>query len=70
MASGNYCPNCGAALYVDGCHSCGWGRAPDPTEAPTPEPASDPTAVPEQPPVNTPDPVPADSPAPDPAPEG
>lgn len=46
MASGNYCPNCGAALYVDGCHSCGWGRAPDPTEAPTPEPASQPTEAP------------------------
>lgn len=37
LASGNYCPVCLSALYIDGCHNCGYGQTP----APEPEPAPD-----------------------------
>ena len=67
LASGYYCPNCLSALYIDGCHNCGYGQTPEPEQPePTPVPEQpQPTPVPEQP---QPTPVP-EQPQPTPVPE-
>lgn len=40
LASGYYCPVCMSALYIDGCHNCGYGK-PEPTpEPPTEQPSN------------------------------
>lgn len=40
LASGYYCPVCLSALYIDGCHNCGYGMPQSAPDASSEQPAS------------------------------